>query len=279
VFSLVAPFAAALLGLLVTQLRSSVSATGADWPGIIIAASGVLIFSGVIAAILALVVTRRAGYKGVFGLALAGLVLNVFVATVVGLPVVSSVNKIKKEKRLSLVAGNAYLQKVQQVSNEYSTHTKALRDAQVLDMKGVEQKEQLEPRKNLVRQFLAANDQLKDLLAHGENLYQQELQRVDLPQSVRDAQLLKYRQGAGANEQAIKIREADGRIGQSLLGALNLLDDNWGKWKYDPLQKRVIFSEPQTDKNFQQLLAQFDGAAKEVAQLQDQLVSAPRRQP
>ena len=279
IFSLVVPVVAGVLGLLSTHLRTSISATGADWPGVMIAISGLLVLAGVVASILALVLAQRPGQKGMLGLALAGLLLNFGIAMAVDLPNVSVINKAKTEKLLSLVAGNDYLQKLQQASNDYYTHMKSLRDAQVLDMKGVEQREQLEPRKTLVRQFLAANDQLRNLFANAESLYAQELVKVNLSQAATASQMMKYRQGAGANEQAMKIRDADQRIGDSLLSALNLLDESWGNWKYDAGQKRVVFSEGETEKKFLKLTGQFDAAAQELAKLQDQLVSAQRREP
>ena len=276
IFSLVAPVAAGVLGLITGHLRTDVSATGADLPGVLIAISGVLLVVGFLAAILGLALGKRPGQKGPFGVAISGLALNVIILLAIILPAVSAISKVKTEKRLSLAAGNAYLQKLQQASNEYSIHLKALKDAQVLDMKGVDQKGQLETRKTLVRQFLAANDQLKGVLANAETLYKEELVRVKLPQAAADAQLAKYRQGAPANEQAMKIRDAETRIGNSLLGALDLLDTNWGKWSYNTNQNRVTFSEQDSEKQFHQLMAALDSASQEQAQLLNQLVNARR---
>ena len=276
IFSLAAPVAAGLLGLVTAHLRTNVSATGADWPGVIITVSGLLLLVGLIAAIFGLTLGRRPGQKATFGLAVAGLLLNFIILLGIVLPAVSGLNKVKTDKRLSLVAGNSYLQKLQQASNDYYTHLKSLKDAQVLDMKGVNQKEELEARKTLVRQFIAANEQLKSLFANAETLYKQELARVNLSQPAMDVQLAKYRRGAAANEQAMKIRDADTRIGNSLLDALNFLDENWGKWNYSSDQKRVVFSDQQADGRFHQLLAALDSAAQEQAQLNEQLVSAQR---
>jgi len=274
--ALIAPTLAAALALMATNLRSHVHPTGLDWPSSLITTSCLLIVAGFITALFGVVLANRLGLKKIFGLSITGLALNFLVVAFV-VPVVFSVIKTKNENFQASVAGKAYLDKLRRASNDYEIHSKALWDARVMDITGVTAKEQLEPRKTLVRQFIAANDQFKAIYGNAENLYKDELANVDLPPAAREVLLANFRsRGGGNNEQVMKIRDADSRIGESFLGALDLPDQNWGKWTNSPEQHRIVFSEAEADKRFRQLMANLDLAVQQETQVNQQLANKRR---
>jgi hypothetical protein len=69
---------------------------------------------------------------------------------------------------------------------------------------------------------------------------------------------------------AIRMREADERIGNALLGALGFLDEIWGQWNYNKEYDQVQFSPPGALKKYNDLLEIIEAASKEQKELQEQ---------
>ena len=67
------------------------------------------------------------------------------------------------------------------------------------------------------------------------------------------------------------MREADQRLGNSLLGALDFLDEIWGQWNYDKVYERVQFSPPGALKKYNDIMEAIEAASKEQTELQEQL--------
>jgi hypothetical protein len=173
-------------------------------------------------------------------------------------------------------AGSAFVAKMQILQTNYATAARALKSPAVLDMKSVEQREQLLPKKEAVTKFMEANEKLVAFFTGAENILREELARVKVPRAAADAALKGYRQTAEErNFLVVKIRMTDQRIGAAMLGMLDLLDTSWGKWNYNPEKKKVIFQDTAVLAKYNGYYNDMNSAATEQAQLQGELVNLP----
>ena len=68
----------------------------------------------------------------------------------------------------------------------------------------------------------------------------------------------------------VTLRNADQRIGNSLLGALDLMDELWGQWNYNKEYDQVQFSPPGAVKKYSDFLEAIQAAFQEQKELQGQ---------
>jgi hypothetical protein len=167
-------------------------------------------------------------------------------------------------------ATSNYRQRIQEAAKEHAADAKRVQDANVLVMKEVTQREQLEPKREVVRKFLASNEALKSLLVNEEAVFKEELAKLNVPQGRIDSELKAFQSDIRGKAAAIRIREADQRIGNSLLGALDFLDEIWGQWNYNKNFDQVQFSPPGALKKYNDFMEAIDLASKEQQELQAQ---------
>ena len=83
---------------------------------------------------------------------------------------------VATEDALVQQATARYQQRIQQAAGVHAANAKRMQEASVLDMSGLTQRDELEPKREMVRQFLGSNQTLKALLTHEESAFQEELQ-------------------------------------------------------------------------------------------------------
>ena len=173
-------------------------------------------------------------------------------------------------------AGSAYTAKMQSLLTDYTAALRAMKSPPVLEMKGVDQREQLEGKKELVKKFMEANEKLMAFYTKAESVFRDELVRAKVPVPTFEAALKEYRQNEDErNYLAVKIRMTDQRIGTALLGALDILDGSWGDWKYNPENKSLIFKDTTVIAKYNNYVGEMNSAAQEQAQLQGEYVKLP----
>jgi hypothetical protein len=145
-----------------------------------------------------------------------------------------------------------------------------MQEAKVLDMSGVTQREQLETKREVVRKFLASNEALKSLLANKEAVFTEELAKLNVPQARIKSELKAFQSGGQDIAVTIRRRETDQRIGNSLLGALDFLDEIWGQWNYSKEYSQVRFSPPGALRKYNEFMEAIEAASREQKEIQDQ---------
>ncbi|HZQ46218.1 MAG TPA: hypothetical protein VFC07_04340 [Verrucomicrobiae bacterium] len=180
------------------------------------------------------------------------------------------------ETALLANASKAYLEKLQGLMNDYAATAKMLQSPPVLDMNGVDRQEQLQGKRKIVENFLAANEKFMAFVTKGDKAYRDELVRFKVPAATVEATLKGYRSTASErNFMLIKIRETDQRIGTAMLGMLDVLDANWGGWKYNKEKRNPLFSDASALEKYNDYFKEIKSAAAEQKQLQTQLVNMP----
>ena len=145
-----------------------------------------------------------------------------------------------------------------------------MQDAKVLDMREVTRREQLEPKRELVRKFLASNEALKSLLANEETFFKEELVKLNVPQARIKSELNTFQSVIRGKAASIRMRETEQRIGDSLLGALDFLGGIWGEWNYSKEYSQVQFNPPGALSKYNEFMEALEAASKEQKELQGQ---------
>ena len=180
----------------------------------------------------------------------------------------------KAEATLIQQAANSCRQRIQEAARDHAANARQLQEAKVLDMEEVKQREQLETKRAVVRKFLASNETFKSLLVNEEAVFKEELAKLNMSQARIDSAVKAYQSGIRGKALTIQMRDADQRIGGSLLSALDFLDEIWGQWNYNKEYGQVQFSPPGALKRYNDFMDAVEAASKEQQELQEQLKAA-----
>jgi hypothetical protein len=138
----------------------------------------------------------------------------------------------------------AYLQRIQSLQAAYAGASQTLTAKKVLASSNLTQRADIQERKAAVQSFLETNKKLETFLGQNEANYRAELVNADVSETAIKSALAGFRQTSGAQAPFIvEIRGADDRIGNDMLGVLELLDENWGQWHYRDDTQRLVFDK------------------------------------
>ncbi len=181
-------------------------------------------------------------------------------------------NKTSGETAALLRASQIYLGHMQACQRNYEQASRAVLAAKVLSAANLQKRGQIQDRKTLVLAFLNANDSFKAFLKNGEAHYLKELGNFNISAEQREAAVAGFRRTFTVQAPVIiEIREADDRMGEAMLGVLNLLDAQWGKWRYDTQAELVRFEDHGAVSQYNSLLAEINDAATKQASAQKRL--------
>jgi hypothetical protein len=155
----------------------------------------------------------------------------------------------------------------------------------VIDFKTLYAKGQLEQRRQAVQNYLKANETLRVAFSREESDLEAELRSRQMPAGTRNEILTGFRKSRTAVlAKVMEIRDCEANFCQALLKLLDLADSQWGRWRYDAAQGKVLFNETASAETFNQLHKQIEGLSKkevqlqgEVVKIQTQMVGAQRR--
>jgi hypothetical protein len=128
-----------------------------------------------------------------------------------------------------------------------------------------------------VKRLMAANDGVMAFIRNNEQTFKDELANQHFPAEDMDAALTNYRKATEKqNALTLKIRQQDKLMSISLIAAIDLLDANWGQWKYSDEKKRVLFNDSAVADQYNTCMSDVTTAAREQVQLQQQLANLAR---
>ena len=182
----------------------------------------------------------------------------------------SSAQAKDEDTRVQQAASNCR-QRIQEAAREHAANAKRVQETKVLDMKEVTKREQVETKREVVRKFLASNEALRTLLVNEEAILAEELERLNVPQAGIKSAVRGFQSSIPGKAVAIRMRGTDQRIGDSVLGALDFLDEIWGQWNYNKEYEQVQFSPPGALKKYTEFMEAIDAASREQNELQEQL--------
>lgn len=169
-----------------------------------------------------------------------------------------------------------HVTRMQNGLKKYQAALTAFREAEVLRPSNLKEQSQIEPRREIVRTFLAANAGLKQLIAEAEKTLRADLIRAKVAPAKTEATMRGFNsKAAPRNALTLKIRDCDRRMGDAVLGALDLFDTHWGKWRFEPAANRIDFAQALANDAYNGFLDEINAASREQIELQGKLVNLP----
>jgi hypothetical protein len=165
-----------------------------------------------------------------------------------------------------------HLAKQRSFFSAYNAAVLALTNPPVMNLKGVDRREQLMAKKELVNKYLAANEKLLGFTTKAETDLRQNLEKLNSGPDTIEAGLKDYH-ASMADQDFIQqqIRATDQRAGTAMLAMLNLLDANLGGWNFDADKNKVNFRDGALAVKYYDALNEMTAAKAEQAQLLSQL--------
>lgn len=116
-----------------------------------------------------------------------------------------------------------------------------VRDAHIEQGYGLATPGQIADRRKLVYDFLAANSALASSISNEESYIMTMLQASNVSPKFIEIGRKQLSRSRPQRELLLQIRAYDQQQGEDLLGILDLLEKDWGKWHSDPTNKMVNF--------------------------------------
>jgi len=169
----------------------------------------------------------------------------------------------RDEGRLSM-ASASYLSRLRAVSGEYNRSLQSLRQADVLNLETLQEKDQLQGRRELVRKFLAANEAYRDFQANAQNQFRERLLNLKVSPAAVDQAMSEFQSRISDNRPTVlEARSADAQWGNAMLGVIDLLELTWGDWEYDAATTALSFSDDEDTMRYEGFFDQMETAAEE----------------
>ncbi|EEF62437.1 hypothetical protein [Pedosphaera parvula] len=242
-----------------------------SWKTAVLLATASLWLCGICFGVVAIKEMKQHGSKGLFWRSLSGMMMNVMLLGAISYGLVYrhqwSVQYAKAETLEQKLANETWL-----FSNAYSTAYAALTNPPVLSMVLVKEKADLEARKKATLACIAASQELIAFWTSAAARLAEELSRANLSPDVRKEYLQDFIRSAEIDKpESLKYRKVQLLREQAILGYLNLLEQNWGKWTYDPKTQSVRSTDGQFMENFTRDLEKVNELTSELKQLKKQL--------
>lgn len=171
-------------------------------------------------------------------------------------------------------AMGAYVTRLENAAKNYQVALTELQTAEVLNLGTLSDKRQIASRQVVVSKFIAANRGLENIVSNSVENVRSDLAALKVSPEKAAAALKGFQSKSAVRIPLLmKIRGYDERMGQSMQNLLNLLDANWGKWKYNAEAGTVRFEDKAAQNLYKQNLVAIDEAGSEQVQIQEQLVN------
>ena len=164
------------------------------------------------------------------------------------------------------------MQLVQVASRALENALARLKEAQVLQFTGVTRKEELRSRRDVVQRYAAANDRVRAVATNSSTFFRTELQRLGAsPESIEKSTREMEQATREQNRLVLAIRNSDTRMMTGMTGVLDLLENNWGKWKSD--SELVTFEDTALARKYNALIQEIQAAGEAQISAQRKLVN------
>jgi hypothetical protein len=168
---------------------------------------------------------------------------------------------------------SAYLKDFQVILKKYEDAAKKYASGEVLDVSNLKSKDEIEPRREIVRQLMGANSELKQFMANSEKTIRASLEKGNVSPAMIEATLEGYRSKAAARTKLnLQVRDCDQRICDGALGALNIIESEWGRWTYNAKKNQINFSSDEAREAYSKFVDAIGTAGKEQVEIQGRMV-------
>ncbi len=187
-----------------------------------------------------------------------------------------SASTMKGEDAAAMKAMAEVLRKIEVPGKGYAAAIARIKDEEVLQFR-VTEKATFGKHREIVREFLARNDDLAAAVENTEKITRETMKQAGISQAKIDATVAGMARGEALTHRLkAKIRAADKTIGESALGVLDQLEENWGKWHYDETAGHLVFKDNELLAAHNLLVGKIQDAGELQSKAQEKLVEVLR---
>jgi hypothetical protein len=166
-----------------------------------------------------------------------------------------------------------HMQRMQTAANRYQMAASKYQYADLLSSATLNDKSEIQRRREAVRTLMTANSELKQVVVDNEKHIRADMGKRGIAPTTIESTIQAYRTTAGPRSAVIlKIRDCDQRRADATLQILNLYESDWGRWHYDTKTEILSFQNPESKGKYNKLFDEFEAANNELVKLQGQLL-------
>lgn len=168
----------------------------------------------------------------------------------------------------------AFLGRIQGESAKYEAAQKKFIAAETLKF-NFSDRAAIDDHRKITQEFLDANAKLTDVLRHSEEIVSSELDAAHVSPATKNATLSGFKRSHGElSPVMLRVRGEDDELGKTVLTLLDILDREWGKWRIDPGNGKLVVPDATTRETVNKLLDKVQQIA--AAQNKDQIEVAEK---
>ena len=169
-------------------------------------------------------------------------------------------------------ATKEHLSSVLVIANEYFTVMDGFEHAEIINGKRYISVSQLDRQKKTTEIFLAATATMRKKMADVSDNYEERLELLGLEENIVENLMESYRTGVDEKFSILKkLNLADEDLGSAAMEILDLLQKDWGKWKYVTLARKTEFENSESQKSYDELASVVKDVAAERQSLRAKL--------
>lgn len=168
--------------------------------------------------------------------------------------------------------------RLQAAVQKFAEIAKAVQEAKISDIGDLTDRSQIEPRRKMVLEFIAANQQLTKAVSQQGDWVEAELKSRNVPAK----NVILFMKGFRASQGSLlpkvaAIRACDEKFGQAMLRLLEIAENNWGKFRLDKQGQKIEFDDDTARADYTAQLRTIQEAGDEQLRLQGELIEIQRR--
>ncbi len=184
------------------------------------------------------------------------------------------------EDAVMIRAAQSYLRQVQAAQADYQKALQELTAAHVLATSNLVSHPQIHDRELIVHRFLQCNESLSNFVSNSREIFSEELASVHVSKENIDIAVAGFERVAKPQQPLVaQIRGDDGKMGNAMLGVLELLDSHWGHWQYSSTAPHLVFEDREALAHYNSYLADIREAGSDQAAAQTKLASIVQHLP
>lgn len=178
------------------------------------------------------------------------------------------------DRAIEAKAVAAYLARMQEAGSDYQKAITEVREAHVLEFNEVSTITQLQARRAAVERMTSANHKLLHAITNSEALFAEELAHFKPSKRTEERLMAAFRLSLQKRVPIlVRIRNADFRMADGMLGAISLLETNWGSWRFNQETSQLNFDKDGMAEAYNRFIEEIDAASASQIKAQKLLLT------
>jgi len=170
------------------------------------------------------------------------------------------------------LTSKTHLSRMNAAARKYFEAIGLLNIEEVIDGKRYIVKSQIDRQKISTDQYLTAIDEFRPVVEGALSKYEAALKELDLKDKGKEQIMAAYRSGAEAPTAVLlELCDTDRDRGEAVKEILQILEKDWGRWKYDRQRRKTVFESSQSQKLFDELSKLIETTARDKERLKARL--------